>query len=162
MGYLRTEDWLLVIIGLIRYVLPKFTSMFRRRILKISQPANITESSSKMKEYNSLVNSLFDYRTPFELLIARRYPGASFAVFDVHSLMTDMYDNPTDYFTSPANVTGQYTLCNVSGSNCKDSALSLDHFMWFDELHPSEQSDRAIAAEFVKVVGGSSRYAAYW
>lgn len=127
-----------------------------------SQPANITEPSSKMKEYNSLVNSLFAYRTPYELLIAKRYPGASFAVFDVHSLLTDMYNNPTQYFASPANVTGQYSLCALDGGNCTSSELSLAHYMWYDELHPSEQSDRTIAKEFAKVVAGTSEYAAYW
>jgi phospholipase/lecithinase/hemolysin len=116
-----------------------------------------------MKEYTYLVNDLFSYRTPYELLIAKRYPGASFAVFDVHSLMTDMYNNPTEYFASPANVTGQYYLCPALGGSCgTTSTLSLDHFMWYDELHPSEQSDKAIAKEFVKVVQGSSKYAAYW
>lgn len=126
------------------------------------QPANITEPSSKMKQYNSLVNSIFAYRTPYELLVAKRYPGASFAVFDAHTLMTDMYDNPTQYFPAPANVTGQYHLCAPDGGDCKDSELGLEHYMWRDELHPSEQSDRVIAREFVKVVEGTSEYAVYW
>jgi phospholipase/lecithinase/hemolysin len=114
-----------------------------------------------MKEYTFLVNSVFEYRTPYELLVAKRYPGASFAVFDVHSLMTDMYYNPTAYFPSPANVTGQYYLCPPGGT-CSTSTMPMDHFLWYDELHPSEQADKAIAAEFVKVVAGSSKYAAYW
>lgn len=126
------------------------------------QPANITEPSSKMKEYNFLVNSIFEYRTPYELLIAKRYPDASFAVFDIHSLITDMYNNPSAYFASPANVTGQYYLCTVAGVCGPTTSLSADHFLWYDELHPSEASDKAIAKEFVKVVQGSSKYAAYW
>jgi phospholipase/lecithinase/hemolysin len=115
-----------------------------------------------MKEYNFLVNSLFDYRTPYELLVAKRYPDASFAVFDVHSLMTDMYNNPTQYFTAPANVTGQYYLCPPLGGTCVSSTLPMSSFMWYDELHPTEQTDKAIAKEFVKVVAGTSKYTAYW
>jgi phospholipase/lecithinase/hemolysin len=115
-----------------------------------------------MKEYTSLVNSLFDHRTPYELLVAKRYPGASFAVFDVHGLITDIYNNPTQYLTSPANVTGQYSLCDLTGANCKNSALSLDHFLWYDELHPSQRTDEIIAKEFANVVKGSSKYATYW
>lgn len=117
-----------------------------------------------MKNYNHLINSVFAYRTPYELLIAKRYPGASIAVFDVHSLMTHMYNNPTEYFTAPANVTGQYYLCEPPAfTTCTTTSdLSLDHFMWYDELHPSQRSDEIIAAEFVKVVKGESRYAAYW
>jgi len=127
------------------------------------KPANISEVSGKMKEYTTTVNSLFDYRTPYELLVKKRYPGASIAIYDVHSLLTDIYNNPTDYLTAPANVTGQYSLCAVAtGGNCTFSTLSLDHFMWYDELHPSQQTDKTIAKEFVNVVKGSSKYATYW
>lgn len=116
-----------------------------------------------MKEYTSLVNSIFNYRTPFEVKVANRYPGASFAVFDVHSLLTDIYNNPTKYLSSPPNVQGQYYLCDIAtGSKCTKSSLSLDHFMWYDELHPSERTDQVIAKEFAKVVKGLSSYATYW
>jgi hypothetical protein len=33
--------------------------------------------------------------------------------------------------------------------------------MWYDELHPSEQTNRIVAREFVNVVGGQSVYASY-
>lgn len=39
---------------------------------------------------------------------------------------------------------------------------SKDGYMWYDELHPSEQVDRVIGREFVEVVEGRSKYAAYW
>jgi hypothetical protein len=39
---------------------------------------------------------------------------------------------------------------------------SPDSFMWYDELHPSEQTDRVIAREFVDVVKGNSKWATYW
>lgn len=122
----------------------------------------MTASSSKVKEYTKLVNDIFDYRTPFELLIARRYPGASFAVFDVNTLITDIYNHPQNYLSSPANVTGQYNLCDVTGANCVKQKRSLDHFLWYDELHPSERTDEVIAHEFVNVVAGKSKYATYW
>jgi hypothetical protein len=50
-----------------------------------------------MKEYTKLVNEIFSYRTPFELLIAKRYPGVSVAIFDVNSFITNIYNNPTGY-----------------------------------------------------------------
>ncbi|RDW79502.1 carbohydrate esterase family 16 protein [Coleophoma cylindrospora] len=123
----------------------------------LEHPSNTSEISGKMKEYTQLVNTIFDYRVPFELQIAKRYPGAKIAIFDINSLMTDMYNNPTEYFTAPANVTGAYTDCG--GSSCP---YSLDHFLWYDELHPSQRSDEIIAIEFAKVVDGSSTYATYW
>lgn len=116
-----------------------------------------------MKEYTTTVNSVFSYRVPYELLVAHRYPGANIAIFDVHSLLTDIYNNPNQYLASPANVTGQYFLCDAAtGNTCTKEKLGLDHFMWYDELHPSNKTDEVIAKEFVKVVEGGSKYAAYW
>ncbi|KAF8863152.1 hypothetical protein BDZ45DRAFT_615857 [Acephala macrosclerotiorum] len=127
------------------------------------KPSNISKISGKMKEYTSLVNSIFEYRTPYELLVAKRYPEASFAVFDVHSMLTDLYYNPTAFgLTAPAIVDKPYYLCDPSGANCVPSSVSLDHYMWYDELHPSQQTDEAIAKEFVNVVKGDSKYATYW
>jgi len=124
--------------------------------------SNITEISFKMKEYTTTVNTLFNYRVPFEQLVAKRYPGANFAIYDVNGLMTDIYNNPDQYLTAPANSTHPYFLCDPTGANCVTQSLSLDHFMWYDELHPSQQTDEVIAAEFVKVVDGTSKYASYW
>jgi len=126
------------------------------------QPANITESSYKIKEYTKTVNEVFHYRTPFEALIAKRYPGAKFAVFDVNRLMTNIYNTPERYLTSPANVNGVYELCDTNWGNCVKSDLSLDHFLWFDELHPSQRVDEIIAHEFLGLVRGGSRYVTYW
>jgi hypothetical protein len=40
--------------------------------------------------------------------------------------------------------------------------LGLDHYLWYDDLHPSEKTDEAIAHELVNVVAGTSNYATYW
>lgn len=115
-----------------------------------------------MKQYTKLVNDIFDYRTPFEARLAKRYPRANFAVFDVNSFIADIYYNPTKYLPSPANVTGVYHSCAVAGTPCVDSELPLSHFLWYDELHPSTKADEIIAKEFIQVVKGQSRFAAYW
>ncbi|TAQ90007.1 hypothetical protein B7494_g1656 [Chlorociboria aeruginascens] len=126
------------------------------------KPSNITEVSGKMKEYTQLVNTIFDYRVPFEILIKKRYPGASIAIFDINTFLTDVYNNPIEYnFTAPVNVQNAYHECTAE-SVCVDSALSLDHYFWYDDLHPSQQTDEAIAKEFVRVVKGASKYASYW
>ena len=52
-----------------------------------NKPENITEVSYRMWEQVATANSVFQYRTPFELLVKRRYPGASFAVMDMYSLV---------------------------------------------------------------------------
>lgn len=49
---------------------------------------NLTEISGRMLEQVVTVNAVYDYRTPFEVEIAKRYSGASFAVYDVHGLVS--------------------------------------------------------------------------
>lgn len=75
--------------------------------------------------------------------------------------MTEIWLHPRYYLngTLPLNVTGYILQC--SGGECA-SAESRDSFMWYDELHPSEQTDRILAREFSKVVNGTSKWATYW
>ncbi|PQE31364.1 acetyl esterase protein [Rutstroemia sp. NJR-2017a WRK4] len=126
------------------------------------KPSNITEVSGKMKEYTKLSNSVFDYRVPYELLIKRRYPGASIAIFDTNTLMTDIYNNPTKFLPAPAVVDKPYILCDLSGSPCPQQPGNIEGYMWYDELHPSPGTDKVIANEFINVVKGTSKYATYW
>lgn len=131
---------------------------------------NITQYAEVMHEFTSSVNAVYKYRTPYEALVARRYPGASFASFNVNQLMQDMYDSPEMYFngTSAANVTGFENHCvqNATGDGtiCSkaEGGMSPDSFMWYDELHPSTQTDRVIARSFLDVLNGNSTYADYW
>lgn len=115
-----------------------------------------------MMEYTQLANNIFDYRVPFEIVIKKRYPGASIAIFDINSLLTDIYNNPAQYLPAPAVVDVPYILCAISGSPCPSQPGSLDGYMWYDELHPSEGTDKVIAKEFLNVVKGTSKYAIYW
>lgn len=118
---------------------------------------NQTETHGRMLETVATVNDIYKYRTPYELLIAHRYPGARIALFDNHKLFVDMYNNPTKYLngSAPANVTGYIN----HGTFTEPSP---DSFLWRDALHPSEQADRNLAKEFVNVVAGNSSYATYW
>lgn len=81
----------------------------------------------------------------------------------MNAFLTDVYENPEKYLASPANVTAPYHACDVTGAVCTDaSEVGADHYMWYDDLHPSQKTDEAIAHEFVSVVAGSSKYATYW
>ncbi|KAL1858916.1 hypothetical protein Daus18300_009785 [Diaporthe australafricana] len=101
---------------------------------------NDTEYEYKMLEYTQLVDRLFDYGVPFEVLVNDRWPDATFDIFDVNSLITDIYNDPSAYLDSPANVTGYYHHCDAAGSNCVDEANPLDTFLWYDALHPSKKT----------------------
>jgi hypothetical protein len=103
---------------------------------------NKTQISDIIHEYTTTANNVFKYQTPFESLISHRYPGASFANFDVWSLISDIYNDPSSYLngTQPANVTGFIHHCMMDGEErvCEDEydGDSNDSFLWYDELHP--------------------------
>lgn len=105
-----------------------------------AMPANKTQIADVMHEYVTTVNNVYKYQAPFEALVAKRYPGAEFALFDVWQLMSDIYDHPTVYLngSAPANVTGFEHHCNLNGTVCtdEDGGKSADSFLWYDELHP--------------------------
>jgi hypothetical protein len=54
----------------------------------LDKPSNITEISSKMAEYVSLVNTVYKYQTPYLFEVANRFPGAHVAVMDMHGLVS--------------------------------------------------------------------------
>lgn len=74
--------------------------------------------------------------------------------------MSDMWINPGSYFngTAPPNVTSTIDAC---GGACSDSSVR-DSYMWYDTLHPSEQTDRIIAQEFVNIVTGNGTWSKTW
>lgn len=119
---------------------------------------NTTETEFKMLEYSTNVNTMFDYGAPFHLLVKKRWPGASFSIFDVHSLLRDVHADPSSYLSSPANVTAPYRTCDAVTRACVDSSEAKSSFLWYDELHPSERADEIIAQNFIDVVYGNSTY----
>jgi hypothetical protein len=52
------------------------------------KPKNHTELNGRMMEQVVTVNSIYDYRTPFEVVIERNWPGASFVVYNVNGLVS--------------------------------------------------------------------------
>ncbi len=109
-----------------------------------NKPANHTQIAEMMHEYTTTVNSVFRYQTAFEVLVAKRYPGAHFAVFDTYSLISDVYDDPTAYLNGTGVMAGSESVwgydnhCNVNQTVCVKQAngTNPDGFLWYDELHP--------------------------
>ncbi|KAI1502069.1 acetyl esterase [Biscogniauxia marginata] len=126
---------------------------------------NATEIEQKMLEYTTTVNTVYAYGAPFQLLVRSRWPGASVMIFDVHRLLSDVYEDPSAYLDAPANATGYYYWCpypRTAGSECEPSEHPLSSFLWYDELHPSPKTDEIIAAEFVNLLSGNSSYGIYY
>ena len=75
----------------------------------------------------------------------------------------DIHSNPSAFLngSAPLQVSGYSHHCNLQGQNCTDEP-SPDSFEWYDALHPSEQTERVIAQNFVDVLDGSSQYVTYY
>jgi phospholipase/lecithinase/hemolysin len=90
--------------------------------------------------------------------------GARVAVLDTNALLRDVYYRPEMYLngTVPLNVTGYNVQCGGDGNCWVYRGDDRDAFMWYDELHPSEQVGRVLAREFVETVKGRGKWATYW
>ncbi|KIV95946.1 hypothetical protein PV10_03537 [Exophiala mesophila] len=129
-----------------------------------------TVVANNILSLTNTVNTVFKYQTPYELKIANRYPGAHFAVFDGNSVIRDIYQNPDDFFngTAPPNIqvpAAECTFDDFGMTVCEptgDAIGNLDGFMWFDNVHATEQTHRVLAREFVKVLDGESTYTQYY
>ncbi|KAJ5492633.1 hypothetical protein N7539_001379 [Penicillium diatomitis] len=140
-----------------QYATPENGGLARPRYWpeKTQYNSNLTQISEKMRQYSTLVNDIYKFQIPYELKIHRRYKGSHFALFDVHSLMSDIWHNPSAYLNGSAPL-------NVTGMAADTPSKDWDSYLWYDELHPSEQTDRVIAREFVDVLTGKSKWTTYW
>ncbi|KAF5391336.1 hypothetical protein D9757_002048 [Collybiopsis confluens] len=130
---------------------------------------NTTEWNVFMSEITRTGNRLQ------ELMLRALAPSlkdAHLGFFDSYSLFEDMIAHPTSYLngTAPLNVTGCVHSCvyQLNESTADTGACTIvngtdrDSFMWYDELHPSEQTDRNIAKEIAAVIEGKENRWTTW
>lgn len=112
-----------------------------------------------------------------ELLLQTTLPrlsGAHIASFDTYGLFMDMYNNPGAYLngTGPANVTGSVVSCVVqpgeSGADVSTCTVVEGEglrggYLWYNDLHPSQQANRVVAREITAVLKGEqNRWTTWW
>jgi hypothetical protein len=107
-------------------------------------PSNKTQIADIMHEYVTTLNNAYKYQTPFELSVAKRYPGAGFALYDVWQLISDIYENGS----ALANVTGFVHHCGLTGQACvdEDGGLPAQHIhkiLRNDPIRMLTMTDRA-------------------
>ncbi|KAJ7157943.1 GDSL lipase/esterase [Mycena crocata] len=98
--------------------------------------------------------------------LSREWRGsATVDVFDTYGFFEDMYNEPTRWFNGsiPANMTGHCHQCpdpdDFMQCGVGDCTIAeRDSYMWWDELHPSEQTGRNLAREMSKKLAGTSKY----
>ncbi|KAI5817812.1 GDSL lipase/acylhydrolase [Pyronema omphalodes] len=113
---------------------------------------NTTDISSRMTENVAAVNEIFSLRAE-----THKMKGAKVAILNANGLFRDVWHHPENYLngTEPLNVKGWTNHCDINFENCwQEQPENRDAYMWFDELHPSEQVGRVLAKEFTKVVEG--------
>ncbi|PCH43141.1 carbohydrate esterase family 16 protein [Wolfiporia cocos MD-104 SS10] len=131
-----------------------------------TEQRNTTEWNVVMTEFTNTGNALS--RMMLEAL-APTLEGAHLGIFDSYGLVADIHAYPQNYLngTAPYNVTGCIRSCilqiNESTSDLGDCTIAegtaRDSYLWFDELHPSEQTDRVIARE---IAGAIVRNSSDW
>ncbi|KAI8974582.1 GDSL lipase/esterase [Trametes punicea] len=114
-------------------------------------PRNTTEWSVFMAELTKSGNAIAQLMLQ---ALAPQLHGAHLGLFDSHALFTDMINRPQLYLngTAPLNVTGAVHACVFQeGESTSDPGVCTDatgtdrdSFLWYDELHPSEQADRVV------------------
>lgn len=140
-------------------------------------PRNTTEWSVFMHELVRAGNAITD------LMLQALLPsldGAHIASFDAFALFADMYTNPSAYLngtittgntTVPVyNVTGSIDACVLQlnesvtdpGTCTVVEGPARDGYLWWDELHPSEQADRIVAREITAVMKGQQSNWTTW
>ncbi|GAW19645.1 hypothetical protein ANO14919_091340 [Xylariales sp. No.14919] len=125
---------------------------------------NTTQYEEKIRESTTTVNTIYDYGAPFQLLVQKRWRGASFTILNAHQIVLDIISEPEKYLDAPANVTGFYYTCPdpLSTDGCVASEHPLSSFLWYDSLHPSTRTGEIIGLEFAKALEGNSSYATYY
>ncbi|KAJ6620442.1 GDSL lipase/esterase [Mycena sp. CBHHK59/15] len=118
------------------------------------------------KRMFNLVNSLNALiKNGLDVLNQEWRGSATVDFFNTYSLFEDMYNEPGKWFNGsiPANVTGHchqcpdpddYRQCGIGDCTLAER----DSYMWWDELHPSEQTGRNLAREMWKKLMGTSKY----
>jgi len=128
---------------------------------------NATEWSVLMRELVLSGNAL----TKLMLQdLAPKLHDAHIGIFDSHSLFADMHARPAVYLngTAPLNITGAVNTCVFQVGDSNESVCTLvngsdrDSYLWFDELHPSEQADRIVAREVANVIEGKGSRWVSW
>lgn len=134
-----------------------------------SLPRNATEWANVMTELTLSGNALSKLMLRD---LAPQLRDTHIALFDSHSLFADIHAHPEQYLngTAPLNVTGSLNGCPFEvnggpiGGACPVATADRsvrDSFLWWDELHPSEQTDRIVAREISKALKGNTRWATW-
>ncbi|KAF9450391.1 carbohydrate esterase family 16 protein [Macrolepiota fuliginosa MF-IS2] len=122
-------------------------------------PRNATEFHYDMKNYVDTLNTMTKLMVQD---LVPSLPGAHVGIFDTHSMFNDVIANPSKYLngTAPLNTTGCIKACvyevgtEINTCTFYANGTDRDSFVWWDELHASEQADRNIAKQISNIITG--------
>ncbi|KAG8766426.1 hypothetical protein FRC19_006730 [Serendipita sp. 401] len=130
-------------------------------------PNNMTELSIFMESEVTTGNALS--KLMLQDLAPSLY-GAHLGIFDSYGLFDDIITHPKQYLngTAPLNTTSSTNACpfapyGTSPLFCTVATGSdADSFVWYDELHPSDQVHRIVARELASVLKGKDNKWVKW
>ncbi|KAH7107143.1 hypothetical protein BKA62DRAFT_765694 [Auriculariales sp. MPI-PUGE-AT-0066] len=128
-------------------------------MVPLDHAPSYTKPNQNMELLRELVASGNELREMTLQILASTLPDAHIGLFDAHALFMDIINSPADYLngTVPLDVTSTVVDCRSTGGCGNDS--DRDSFLWNDDLHPSEQTNRVVAREMAAVIsGGSSQW----
>ncbi|KAF8688392.1 GDSL-like Lipase/Acylhydrolase, partial [Rhizoctonia solani] len=119
-----------------------------------------------MAEMVQASNELYALRTKY--IAPSQFLGARIGLFDSFGLFNDIYNNPWKYLVGPDyNVKDAINACRYpEGSSeliCVNQPPEVhDSFLWWDEIHPSEQTNRVIARHLLAALKGTSPFVSWY
>lgn len=129
-------------------------------------PRNQTEWAIFMAEMVRAGNELQALRTKY--IAPSLFPGARIGIFDSYGLFNDMYKNPAKYLIGPDyNVVDAANACEYYPKNDSWACFTQpkgrwDSYLWFDELHPSEQANRVVARHILDALSGKGPFVSWY
>ncbi|KAG9099672.1 hypothetical protein FS749_000676 [Ceratobasidium sp. UAMH 11750] len=79
-----------------------------------------------------------------------------------------MYKNPASYLVGPIyNITDVVNACKYPYGNSTlvcvaQPAAVRDSYLWYDELHPSEQANKVVAHHILSVLHGKDPFVSWY
>ncbi|KAH8102708.1 GDSL lipase/acylhydrolase, partial [Cristinia sonorae] len=128
---------------------------------------NATEFNVVMKELTTAGNALHNFMLAD---LKKSLPGANIGIFDSHTLLNNIMDNPAQFLngTAPFNVTGSANPCPFPVDGTQPIFCTLvnstdqDSYVWYNELHLSNQANRIVARNVAQVIRGKENQFTKW
>ncbi|KAL4931761.1 uncharacterized protein BDV17DRAFT_288347 [Aspergillus undulatus] len=107
--------------------------------------------NTPLTQYATSNNTMLRQGLPYQGVLEKRWPGATFSFLYVYTLMSDILESPEEYLESPAETKDIFRFCEED-SAWTARAVSSARGHWLDI------SEEFVAQEFIRLLQGGSKY----